>query len=111
MNKKGTAILVTMVYLIIVAIICAAVLLFSHKHYGLITHRYERLRNIYCVEGCLYSGIIGDTGNFTIEPYANVAPGVELPKAFVNVTDYEEIDPDDGTLYHYLGFKTTYQDL
>lgn len=66
-KNNGTALIITMVYLIIVSIVCAVVLTFSSGHYKLITDRVNRFQSIYYSEGGLYLGIYGSTGMFYIE--------------------------------------------
>jgi hypothetical protein len=68
MNNKGTALIITLVYLIITSIICTAVLFFSSRHYGLTSQRIERSLNLYYSESGLYSGIMGTTGTITVFP-------------------------------------------
>jgi len=62
MSDKGTALIVTMIYLIIVAIICTVVLSFSSGHYRLMSHRVEKFQKMYYAESGLYLGLAGATG-------------------------------------------------
>lgn len=66
MNNRGAALIVTMVYLIIVSIICAAVLAFSSGHYQLISQRVDKFQNMYYSEGGLYLGLYQGTGSGTV---------------------------------------------
>ena len=71
MSDKGTALIVTMVYLIIVAVVCAVVLGFSSGHYRLMTQRVEKFQKTYYAEGGLYLGLFGATGQYQIYPGDN----------------------------------------
>ena len=59
MGHKGTALIVTMVYLIIVTLICAVALGFSSSHYRLMSQRVDKFQNFYYAEGGLYMGASG----------------------------------------------------
>ncbi len=96
MNNKGVAILITFVYLIIVALICATVLLFSHRHYTLISQRYDKFRNMYYVEGGFYMGAEGlapSSTTFIVDPNAgDIGPGVQSTVGVttnINATDLD----------------------
>ncbi len=56
-NEKGIALAVTLIYLIIIFILCVSALLFSVGHYKLITQRIDRAINMYLAEGGLYLGL------------------------------------------------------
>jgi len=60
-DNKGTALIVTMVYLIIVALICVAALSFSSAHYKLMSQRVDKFQNAYLAEGGLYLGVYQGT--------------------------------------------------
>jgi len=67
-DNKGTALIVTMVYLIVVALICAVALGFSSGHYRLINQRVDKFQNFYYAEGGLYMGLSGLTStNFIVD--------------------------------------------
>ena len=68
MNNKGTALIVTMIYLIIITIICAAVLSFSSGHYRFVSQRVDKFQNVYYSEGGLYLGLTGARGIYYIQP-------------------------------------------
>ena len=67
MDNKGTALIVTLVYLIIAAILCVCVLAFSVGQYKLITQRFDKTKNLYLAEGGLYAGLYGQRGGITIQ--------------------------------------------
>lgn len=68
MSNKGTALIVTMIYLVIVAILCTVVLGFSSGHYRLMSQRVEKFQKAYYAEGGLYLGLAGTTGTYYISP-------------------------------------------
>lgn len=82
--KKGTALIITMIYLMIIAVICAIALSFSSGHYKLLTDRVNRFQSVYYSEGGMYLGIVGSTGIFYIES-GNTDSRVGVSQASGNV--------------------------
>ena len=68
MKNKGTALIVTLVYIVIVSIICVSVLGFGVQHYMLMSQRVDKFQNMYYAEGGLYLGICrGARGTVAID--------------------------------------------
>jgi type II secretory pathway component PulK len=94
MNNKGTAIIITLVYLFIVTIICAAVLGFSLRHYRLTSQRVERAMNLYYAEAGIYAGLAGVTGDIKVFP--DVTDPLDQRYGVVKVTiNDNDPNPDD----------------
>lgn len=80
-GNKGTALIITLVYLIVVTIICVSVLGFSSGHYRLMSYRVDRMQNLYYAEGGLYMGLVGTRGAIYIQPgnnEVNITEGANL---------------------------------
>lgn len=75
MNNKGTAIIITLIYIMIIAILCTSVLAFSAQHYMLMSNRVERATNLFYAEGGLYMGLVGKMDPIKIEA---TDPGTEV---------------------------------
>ena len=87
MGNKGTALIVTMVYLIIVTLICAVALGFSSSHYRLMSQRVDKFQNFYYAEGGLYMGASGLTStNFVVDTDNAANSGVVISAAGGNLT-------------------------
>lgn len=96
-TNKGTALIITMVYLIVVAIICVAVLAFSSGHYKLITQRIDRFQSFYYAEGGLYLGVFSGTrGNVLIDT-AN-------PNSTVDITNATDASGNISSKNSYISF-------
>lgn len=89
-DKKGTALIVTMVYLIVVSIICAVVLGFSSGHYRLMSQRVEKFQNMYYAEGGFYLGLnSGVTGNATVDINTNATVDISRASEIQSKRHYE----------------------
>lgn len=93
-TNKGTAMVVVLVYIMIVAILCSSVLAFSSQHYKLISQRVDKFQNYYLAKGGLLGAVLGGLGGtFNVDP-ADTTTGVTVSTTNIGGTVYIQCERD-----------------
>ena len=63
LNNEGVALGVTLIYIVMVSLLCAAALYYGMNHYKAISRRVDRMQKFYSAEGGIYLGILAGYRN------------------------------------------------